>query len=371
MSVVRTSVRSMQTTPPAELDELMSRAAATLSSGLRKGLESPTPGALLGMASMLLALLSAPEVDPGNTTAVVRGLAAQHRPEASAGALAIATLADDAGLRRWARRDLADRGYAVPRWLAELHRAAPSGRAFEISGPFRDLDDLVVGVTLPTGHPLTAVVRIDNEFGGRDVGGALFELPVDETLEHLQPPDDADVHIRNIDAADARARIAASFSHIDLPLASRTDWHSQRPLVRWLLTRLPTGGEPRVPGQVDDVDVDHVLRRFLASPWGRPWVRGHLSALAEHVLGDGLANGLGDPLLWAPHHVARLLDPTHRHIDADELDAVRTPELLRDLIRYGHGERGLRQELTDRSLREVDRCADAFIRSVRAREEAA
>jgi hypothetical protein len=42
------------------------------------------------------------------------------------------------------------------------------------------------------------------------------------------------------------------------------------------------------------------------------------------------------------------------------------PELLRDLIRYGHAERGLRHQLTTDALAEVDAHADAFSAAVRA-----
>ena len=92
------------------------------------------------------------------------------------------------------------------------------------SCPFRDVDELLVGITTPGGHALTAIVRVDNEIGARDA------------------------------------------------------------------------------------EVDDVLHHVLASPWGRPWTRAGLAALAEAVLGKGLQNALGDPLLWAPHHVRRLLD---------------------------------------------------------------
>ncbi len=56
-------------------------------------------------------------------------------------------------------------------------------------------------------------------------------------------------------------------------------------------------------------------------------------------------------------------------VDPDALDLGRMPELLRDLIRYGHGERGLRPGLTDASLQAVDRWAPAFVAAVRTRDD--
>ena len=136
-----------------------------------------------------------------------------------------------------------------------------------------------------------------------------------------------------------------------------------------MLSRFPGGGDATVPGQPDDVDTDELVAGFLASPWGRPWTRTSLRALVEQVVESGLGNGLGDPLLWAPHHVGRLLDPKLPDIDADAPDLDRTPELLRDVIRYGHGERGVRPGLTDASLHAVDRWAPAFLTAVRTRDD--
>ncbi len=44
-------------------------------------------------------------------------------------------------------------GHVRPRWLAELDRTAPVDRAVEVSTVFRDADELLVGVTVPGGHP--------------------------------------------------------------------------------------------------------------------------------------------------------------------------------------------------------------------------
>ncbi|MCZ2839947.1 hypothetical protein [Modestobacter sp. VKM Ac-2985] len=354
------------TTAPSA-DQLRAEFTESLGQGLREGLDSPTPGTLLGMASSMLDISSHPDADPGSTAQVVRHLTTWDRPETSAGALAIATLADEPGLRRWARRDIADRGHTVPRWLADLHLATPAARTVELIGPFREADDLVLGVTTPSGHALTTLVRVDNELGARAVDGALFEHPIETVLRSLRTDADPDLRIRDISAADARARLTAAFTgvRLDEVLRTSTKWRNQRCIVRWMLSRFPDGGDATVPGRLDDVDTDELTARFLASPWGRPWTRGALPLLVERVFASGLSNGVGDPLLWAPRHVGRLLDPRLHDLDPDELDLDRAPELLRDLIRYGHDERGVRVGLTDASLHAVDRWAPAFRTAVR------
>ena len=349
-------------------DEAHAEFTDQLTRELLAGANSPTPGRLLLTASMLLGI-AAGGSDPSTATAtLVRGLSAWNRPECSAGALAMATLVGDHGLRREVRRDAADRGHPLPRWVAELHRAEPVVRAVELSTVFRAVDELVVGVTVPGGHSLTAVVQVDNESGFRAVDGHLFAEPLDAAVSRAVDGGAPDVRIRDIAPADARARLTDALRTPDLDtLFDRdTPWRNVRPLVCWLVSVLPDGGDAAVPAVGDDLDLDDVAADFLASPWGRPWARGQLPELVEAVLGDGLGNGLGDPLLWAPHHIGRLLDPESSALDHDVLDTARAPELLRDLIRYGHAERGLRPGLTDDALVAVDRHAGPYLAAVRA-----
>src|SRR5438128_469555 len=92
----------------AEFRELLLR-------GLRTGLDSDDPASLLGTASTLLGILSG-ATDPAATTTFIRSVLAWDRPEASAGAFALATLAGDDDLRRQLRRKIADRGHHLPSW---------------------------------------------------------------------------------------------------------------------------------------------------------------------------------------------------------------------------------------------------------------
>jgi hypothetical protein len=360
---------SDQHRPPLYVpDQARAEFTEHLTRALRAGTDSPAPGSLLTTASMLLGITDGGS-DPSSATAtLVRGLTRWNRPECSAGALAMATLIGDGGLRREVRRDAADRGHPLPRWLVELHRAEPVVRAVELSTVFRAADELVVGVTVPGGHCLTAVVRVDNELGFRVVDGRLYAQPLDAVVERAADDGDPDVRMRDVAPADARARLIAALRDPDLDTLSgmNTPWQQLRPLVRWLVTVLPDGGDATVPTVGDDIDLDDVVAGFLASPWGRPWVRGGLPELVEAVVGDGLGNGLGDPLLWAPHHVGRLLDRESSALDHDLLDTDRAPEVLRDLIRYGHAERGLRAGLTDHALAAVDRHAGPYLAAVRA-----
>ena len=86
-------------------------------------------------------------------------------PETSALLAAVAALSRDDVLRRRVSHEIADRAHALPSWLAELSRATAAPEAVEVTHPLGDADDVLVSVTLPDGHALTAVVLIEHNLG--------------------------------------------------------------------------------------------------------------------------------------------------------------------------------------------------------------
>ena len=341
--------------PHAEFDE-----------ALRAAVDSSAPGPLLGVAGLILSIAAGAD-DPADTRAdLVQGLSGQGRVEASAAARAIATRTGDTELRRRVRRELADRGQVLPRWLAELDHTESLGRAVEISTVYRDADQLLVGVTVPGGHPLTAVVLVDNELGAFAAEGYVLQSPLEAVIPLLLEDADPDVRVRDIPAADARARIEAAMIELDLGpgTGGYESWAESRPLVEWMLSLLPDGGRADVLQELSEDDLDEIAERVLASPFGPAWSEDTLRPLADEVVIGGSANGIGDPLVWSPGNVRKLLDPRLRALDSLTPHLDRAPDLLRDLIRYGHAERGLRPRLTTAALAAVDAATPAFLATV-------
>ena len=335
---------------------------------LRAGVDSPTPGPLLGVVGLLLSVAGRADDPAATLDDLVRGFSAADRVETSAALLAIATLTVDPALRRRVRREIAERGHVLPRWLVELHRTEPVDRAVEVSTVFRDADELVVGVTVPGGHPLTAVVGVDNELGAVAIDGYVVESPLDSVVDLLTEDGDADLRVRDVSAADARARLTPALTELDRgPGRTGSEQLTEsRPLVEWMLSLLPEGGADSELRDLSDDELGAIADGFLASPSGSSWTDENLRPLLDEVLGAGSANGIGDPLVWSRGNVRLLLDAGWRALDTSTPHLVRVPELLRDLIRYGHAERGLRHQLTTDALAEVDAHADAFSAAVRA-----
>jgi hypothetical protein len=345
---------------------------AELLDALRAGADNAAPGPLLGIVGLLLSA-SAGGDGPGTTSieGLIRSLSVIGRPETSAALLAVATLTGDAELRRRVRRELGERGQVLPRWLAELDRSEPLDRAVEISTVYRDADQLLVGVTVPGGHPLTAVVLVDNELGAFAADGYVLPSPLETVIPLLLEDAGQDVRVRDIPTAEARARIAAAIRELDLGpgTGGYEDWAESRPLVEWMLSLLPEGGEDYVMNELSEDELDEIAERFLGSPFGPAWSGHDLRPLVDEVIAAGSGNGIGDPLVWSPENVRKLLDPRLWSLDSLTPSLDRAPELLRDLIRYGHAERGLRPELTATALAAVDAATGDFLAALRERDE--
>src|SRR4051794_22727842 len=179
-----------------------SSTATDLMEVLRDGVDSPTPGPLLRAVGLLLSVAGSADDPAAMLDELVGSLSAADRVETSAALLAIATLTVDTELRRRVRREIAERGHVLPRWLVELHNAQPVDRAVEVSTVFRDADELVVGLTVPGGHPLTAVVRVANELGAVATDGYVVESPLDSVVDLLSEDDDPDLRVRDVPPAD-------------------------------------------------------------------------------------------------------------------------------------------------------------------------
>ncbi len=336
---------------------------AQLVDALSTALDQPTPGPFLAVVGMLLSATRGEGAPP--VAELIRNLSDIGRPETTAASLGIAVLTGDVELRGRLRREIGGAGQVLPRWLAELDRTEPGDRAVEISNAYGDVDSVLVSAEVPGGSTLTAVVLVDNELGGYATDGFLAEQPLDAVVPQILENAGPDPVVRDVPTADARARIEAALR--ELPGSDRDeDWTEQHALIRWLAGLLPPGGE--VPDdELTDDELDGIATHFLASPSGPQWAGSTL--LLDDVLASASGNGRGDPLIWSPRNVQRLLDPQLWFLDVETPHLDRAPELLRDLIRHGHAERALRPELTDAALAAVDAAEGAFVDAVRRLEE--
>lgn len=339
-------------------------------------LDDGDPLALLGLASGLLAALDPrsrnpfePEPDGPAREEVVESFLAVPLPETSALLTAIAVLSGDEVLQRRVSREVADRGHALPRWLADLTRTTAVPEAVVVTHALGDGDDLLVAAALPDGHVLTAVVYIDHNLGTIVKDAFVLSEPLDVVVASVRTAagDDPDTLSRPIAPADAKVRIVEAVDQgaMTFPPCESETWPSCRPLVEWMTALLPEGGTGYERPNWDDDAVDDLARRFRASPFGADVA--DPGDLLSSLLWFGTDYGPGDPMRWSP--VAAeilLLDWIPRKIVADVALLAHAPDLLRAFVRFCHHERGVRPELTRQTLAAIDDFAPEYQRLIRS-----
>ncbi|MGH3815694.1 MAG: hypothetical protein ACRDUV_25125, partial [Pseudonocardiaceae bacterium] len=175
------------------------------------------PLVLLELVSSLLAALDprrrnpfepSPEPDVPSRADLVQTFLGVDLLETSALLAVIAELSGDEMLRHRVSREIAARSHALPSWLTDLHRTERAGRVVEVVHVLGDGDNIMVGVALPGGREFTAVVYIDHNMGTLVKDAFAVPEPVGELVERmLTLAADPDTEARDLDQADARARI--------------------------------------------------------------------------------------------------------------------------------------------------------------------
>ena len=289
------------------------------------------------------------------------------RVEASAMLAVFAQLVDDELVRVRARRDLGRRSHELPTWLEQLD-GVTAEKTVQMSHVLGDGDNLMVGVSLPTGDELSVVVYIDHNLG--TVVKDAFVVPgsVDELVSLMTSAiEDADLTVEEVSAADARERIteAIGAGAMTYPPLETDSWPACRPLVEWVARLLPEGGTGYIRPDWDERATVALADRFFASPFGAGLDDGDHRDLIEAFIEFATDYGPGDPLRWSAVAVEiLLLSWLPSAIDADVEFFALAPDLLRAYIRFCHAERGITASLTAETLEAVDRYEPEFLDAV-------
>jgi hypothetical protein len=193
---------------------------------------------------------------------------------------------------------------------------------------------------------------------------------VDKLIERmLDVAADPDVTARELDPADARARIAEAVEAgaSTFPPFENDTWPACRPLVEWAAALLPPGGSGYRRPQWDADALARLAERFFASPFAAGLDDADHRGLLDSLLWFGTDYGPGDPLRWSPTAVQILLaDWLPRKVVAEVPYLAKAPDLLRAFIRFCHTERGVRAELTAHTLDALDKNEADYQQVIRA-----
>nr|MBA3311442.1 hypothetical protein [Nocardioidaceae bacterium] len=191
--------------------------------------------------------------------------------ETTAALTALRALGTDEVLVARIGRELATRRHPMPDWLTGLDQARVEPDVWFMTHVLGDGDDYLVGVTLPTGHALSALVYVDHNLG--TVVKDAFVVP--EPLEDLAIKmgtliEDPDQSLTRTDPTTTRAVVEAAIdsgSRLYPPLTSDS-WPMCRPLVEWMLRMLPTGGVAPELREWSEEARAAIAEAFFASSYG-------------------------------------------------------------------------------------------------------
>ena len=363
--------------PAARPEREQSAQDQQLFQSLRSALRSDGPLELLAIVSGFLEVTDPRSSDPfasdeGRTTLtdLVESFIGTPYAETTAALTGIRALVTDELLAARIGRELAVRRHPMPAWLRDLEQARIDPDVWFLTHIQGDGDDYLVGVTLPSGDALSALIYVDHNLG--TVVKDAFVIP--ETLEDLALKvgttiDDPDQSLTRTDPATARAVVEGAIEHgsrMYPPLVSG-DWPMCRPMVEWMLRMLPSGGEAPERHEWSEAETAAIASDFFASPFGVPLDDVDERDLLQSVLWFGTGYATGDPYRWSPVTVEMLLDDWFpRKVIAEPTYLSKLPDVVRAYIRYCHDREGIRAELTAEALAAVDHYEPGYQRAIRS-----
>ncbi|MFZ0876520.1 MAG: DUF6398 domain-containing protein [Pseudonocardiaceae bacterium] len=353
-----------------ELPDLMGKVAVALA--------DDHPFALVALVSSLLAALEprranpfeqAPDPEVPTLDELVRTFLDVDLLETSALLTVIAELSGDDIMRHRVRREITQRAHALPGWITDLGTTTVEG-VVEMVHVLGDGDNIMIGLKLPGGSPLSLVVYIDHNVGTLVKDAFAVPEPLDGLIRHMRSVgDDQDTTWTDLSPADARTRICDAIERgaITFPPFETDSWPACRPLVEWAVGTLPAGGAGYQRPQWDADALGELTEHFFSSPFAAGLDDADHRGLLESVLWFGTDYGPGDPLRWSPVAVEILLvDWIPRKIVADAAYLSHAPGVLRAFIRFCHHERGIRAALTADTLAAVNKYEPEYQRTIRS-----
>ncbi len=166
-----------------------SSAEWNLREAIRRALPNHPMG-LLSMASYVihvakpepLVSLKSGRTDQNYLEGILTSFIGERNREMTALLAVIAELlVDDPAPQLRCRREVAERGERLPRWIAALTQVEVY-RAVRRTNVFGDVDELVIGMRLDGGHELTVAVRIDHNLWSSVADAGVVPDPIDEAL---------------------------------------------------------------------------------------------------------------------------------------------------------------------------------------------
>ena len=291
-----------------------------------------------------LANFRARQQDPFDFDYLVKSLVDDPTPPSASIVALFAELLDGELQRRCRDALNAYSGPLLP-W-ATASREVDVYRAVRLTHVLGDFDQILIGARLVDGQEATCAVLIDHLDDFEIVDAALFVATIDDAVEQLSTPDVTAAEMR---LADARAWVEYGLRH-DFIIRDTATWPDCRPLVQWLVGRLPDGGD-LYQSPIWGRDASKALfDEFFESGAGAVFdSRDH-----RYLLQELTESGTADPLRWSAARVERVLESPLSEGDHPLKVLLDVPELLRAFIPFAHKQSGIRDGLTAQTIAALD-----------------
>ncbi|WP_237159852.1 hypothetical protein [Mycolicibacterium austroafricanum] len=236
-------------------------------------------------------------------------------------------------------------GPLVP-WVTAL-RDVDVYRAVRLTHVLGDFDQILLGARLLDGQEATCGVLINHLDDSEIADAALFVVTIDDAVDELSGPD---CTAADMSLADARAWIECGLKR-NFIFRDTSTWPDCRPLLQWLVGRLPDGGDLYQSPMWDPDASKALLDEFFACDAGAAFdSRDH-----RYLLQELTESGTADPLRWSAARVEQVLDSPLSEGDHPLKVLLDVPYLLRAYIPFAHERSGIREGLTARALATLDR----------------
>ena len=343
---------------------------------VRRALAADGAFDLLVLASGLLAVVDPRQRDPFaqeeagelSRDELLASFLEVDRRETSALLTVMAAMIGDELTARRIERELDRRGGRLPDAVSGLE-PVEVGAPVRTSHVLPDGDNYLFPVRTAAGERFTALVYVDHNMGMVVKDAFVIPASLDLVRDRLDEASggDPDTTVVGVDPADARVIVTEAIecgARTCPPFETET-WPACRPLVEWLLRELPAGGRGYEHPEWSPEEREALADGFLASPYGAAHGSEPARDQLDWLLWFACDYGPGDPLRWSPVRVElALVDFVPRKIVAPVEDLRGLPGVLRDLVRFGHGETGIRSSLTEETVAAVDRWEPEYQRLI-------
>lgn len=301
---------------------------------------------------------------------LVRAVEALGSAEALATLRALSGVGVSTERARAAADRVAARGVREPVWAGGVGAGRPVAAALQYEEAFDDGASVIVEFDGYGEEPHTLGVYIDHNLGGL-VKDVFLAGPMSDVRAKLsvRAPNGVQLAVRDLELAEARARIVAALDVLDDTYDPPVDEDVTRlrALIEARVDLLPAGlqlGDEYE--EIPQADRDRMREAFLASPPGKRWAGDeHAADVVATAIDFGADYNYGGPLRWSPVVVEIFMTRwIARKVIREPAFFERVPDVLVDWVAHAGGLRDVPPAALNEAIEAVAAYRDEMLDAV-------